>query len=180
MAALRCLIACLQAQTYAHWEALLTHDGPVRHSPDIDLLLSDLSRDKRLRWLETPEREGHFGHRWRHWAVTEHARGDYVGFTNDDNYYSPVWLEWLISDLIAHKADFAYCDMIHSHLKWRLLKTRPAYRHLDLGGFVARTGLIKSTPWKDFSFRGDGAYINALVKKAKRVVKVSAALFVHN
>lgn len=178
--ALRCLLASFQAQTYKDWEALVTHDGTL-HSRDAMRVVGDLCKeDPRIHFIETPEREGKFGHRWRQWIVNKRGKGAIVGFTNQDNYYCPSYLEWLVHELLVRKAQFVYCDMIHSHRNWTLLKTKPAYKHLDLGGFLARVELVRATPWKDFTFKGDGAYINALVKGAKRVVKVDAALFVHN
>ncbi len=178
MAALRVLVSCFQAQTYPHWEVLLTHDGPVADTARAEW--TALGQDKRIRLIETPERKLAFGHPWRLWSLVNHANGAVFGFTNDDNYYAPVYLEWMMHELISRKADMVYCDMVHSHKQWKALNTRPTYRHLDLGGFLVRAELARSTPWVDFSFKGDGTYINALAAKAKRAVKVPALLFVHN
>jgi hypothetical protein len=45
---------------------------------------------------------------------------------------------------------------------------------------MASRDLIAKVPWTDFSFSGDGAYIEALVASAKRARKLDATLFVHN
>lgn len=178
--ALRCLVASLQAQTYSRWEALLVHDGPVRHTAETRALLEDLAKEPRLQWYETPERKGHFGHEWRLWIVHKKAKGDVVGFTNQDGYYAPVYLEWMVSELLLRKAELVYCDMVHSHRLWSHLSTKPKRGHIDLGAFLTRMTLAKATPWTDTSFKGDGHYIGALARAAKRVVKVPGILYVHN
>jgi glycosyltransferase involved in cell wall biosynthesis len=40
----------------------------------------------------------------------EHATGDYLTFTSDDNYYAPQTIERMLSFLLRRKADFVYCD----------------------------------------------------------------------
>lgn len=165
------------SQTYPYWQLLLVHDGPCHL--EIKKPLEHVC-DSRVKWIETSERKKNFGHPWRRGVLLNHGTGQYVGFTNFDNRYVPVYLEWMVSELQSHKADFAYCDMVHSHKLWKLMQTKPSYKHLDLGDFLTTMDLVRATPWNDFSFRGDGTYINLLVSKAKKVVKVPAVLFTHN
>ncbi len=176
--ALLCLLYSFRAQTHKRWEAIVTHDGPITDPAVRDAITS--VKDKRIKLIETAEHKHHFGHPHRHWAITTHATGDVVGFTNQDNYYVPSYFSWMLSEMEEKRADFVYCDMVHSHTRWHFFPTKPKYKHLDLGGWLATASLVRATPWTDYSFSGDGAYINALVRKAKRVAKVGACLFVHN
>jgi hypothetical protein len=172
--ALLCLVYCLRAQTYSNWEAIIVHDGPNGvHGQTIDAI-----GDARLRWLETPERKQQHGHPWRAYGISL-ARGDYIGLSNGDNYYVPVYFEAMLNALLTHHAQFAYCDMIHSHREWQPYPTEPHSGRLDLGAWVANAELVKATPWTDMGFNGDGTFIEALVARAAKLVKLENCLFVH-
>lgn len=172
---LRCLLASFSSQTYPNWEAVVVHDGPMQ-----SWYREKLGEcDSRVRIEETPAKIGHFGHKYRHRYACGVTEG-WIGFTNDDNYYAPTYFEWMLAEGIAKKAEFVFCDMVHSHKQWRPFPTQPRYKKLDLGGFIAKKELVHRTPWTDFSFKGDGTYINALVANAKKTHKVGATLFVHN
>lgn len=174
--ALRCLLCSFMAQTYPHWRAVVVHDGPLDQPEIVDYVAK---LDSRIAFETTPGKIGHFGHKYRHQYASKVADG-WIGFTNDDNYYAPVYFEWLLSHALRQKAEMVYCDMVHSHKMWKPMTTQARYKYLDLGGFLATAALIKKTPWTDFSFKGDGTYINALRQRARKVVKVDATLFVHN
>lgn len=173
-ASLHCLLTSLLAQTHQDWTATVVHDGPTAMLP-----LPREIYDARVQFVRTSRRLEQFGHPHRH-AYAMQADAEVIGFTNDDNYYMPTYFEWLLADMVRQKADFVYCDMVHSHKMWRPMTTRPMYKHLDVGGFLVTKKLVAATPWVDFSFKGDGTYIDALVAKARKVVKVPATLFVHN
>jgi hypothetical protein len=176
--ALTCLLYSFKAQTYAKWTATVVHDGPCQNGFNLSAYLKQAIGDKRISVVTTPERLMHHGHPYRREQALL-TQGDYLGFTNDDNYYAPVYFEWMLSELTAG-ADFVYCDMVHSHKLWQPFKTEPRYKKLDMGGFVASRQLVELTPWTDFSFKGDGTFIDALQVRARKVVKVPATLFVHN
>jgi hypothetical protein len=91
-----------------------------------------------------------------------------------------VYFEWLLHLLTTQPADFAYCDMVHSHEQWTFFRTTPRMSGLDLGGWLARADLVKATPWRDFGFAGDGTFIEDLVARAPRLAHAPACLFVHN
>lgn len=174
---LACLASSLRAQTYPHWSAVVVHDGPMN---DAARAACEKIRCPRVSVVETPTRSAKFGHPHRR----QHALGIkgavHLGFANDDGYYAPVYLEALVHELSAKKAEFAYCDMVHSHRIWLPMSTAPTRGKIDIGCFLVRRTLVESTPWTDLSFHGDGVYVEALVKKAKNVAKVKATLYVHN
>ena len=135
--------------------------------------------DGRISLEQTPNQIGHFGHKYRHPYALKVPDG-WIGFTNDDNYYMPVYFEWMLHEAVTRRAEFVYCGLVHSHKMWKPFQTLPRYRHLDLGGFLAKASLVHSVPWTDYSFKGGGTYINALAAKSRKTVKVAATLFVHN
>jgi hypothetical protein len=175
--ALACLLYSLKAQTWPHWHALVVHDGPADKATR--RFVSGLTEDPRIAMAETPERKGHFGHPWRQWAL-DHAPGEFITLTNQDNYYAPVFAEACVNEFVNKGADFVYCNFVHSHRDWQHFEASPRKSRLDLGAFMVRSELAKSVPFDDHSFSGDGAYIDKLVARAGKVTKLKHDLFVHN
>lgn len=175
---LRCLLYSIRAQTYPHWEVVVVHDGPAE-TRAARLVLDEAAADARVTVLRPPERKGQFGHPYRRPGV-DHARGDYVGLSNDDNYYCPVYFECMLAALQAKGDVLAQCGMVHSHRHWGAIEARPARGFVDAGSWVAAAALAKATPWTDYGFAGDWTYFKAMLKTAKRCVKVPGLLFVHN
>lgn len=179
------LLYSLRSQTYPNWEAVIVHDGAGKSAKQV----VEAIQDPRIRFVETTERRGNYGHPWRSYGISL-ATGDYIGLSNDDNWYAPVYFEWMLSVLTTQQAQFAYCDMVHSHQQWkfyptqhrrfRLFPTRPKKGTLDLAAWIAEASLVKNTEWTDFSFDGDGTFIEALTAKCAKVLHVPGCLFVHN
>ena len=179
-AALFCLLHSLRAQSYPRWKAVVVHDGPLPEEPAYAALRQQIAQlDQRITFVETAKREGSYGHPHRQ-PYASRVETEFVGFSNDDNYYCPVYFEAMLSELTQRRADFAFCDMVHSHRNWQPMTTAARSHHLDVGAFIVRTELVRATPWVDMNFAGDGTYIEALAVKAKLCVKVPACFFVHN
>jgi len=174
-AELATLLFSFVAQTYPHWEAVVVHDGPGPIARDVVALVND----PRVRLIEAPERRADFGHSWRELGI-DACTGDYIGLTNGDNYYAPVYFEWMLHLLTAHAADLAYCDWVHSHTQYSVMRAGPAQRLIDLGCWIGAAGLVRSTPWRDRGFAGDGVYFESLVRNARSAVHLPRPLFVHN
>lgn len=179
LASVECFCSSIKAQTWPNWELLLVHDGPVADDDAIKKLIEFIDLDKRIRLLCTAERKRKFGHPWREYGKSQ-TTGDIVGMTNADNYYVPVYLEWMAHKLVSSEADFVYCDMIHSHKMWSPFKTSPKKSRIDLGAWLARGKLVRATKWPGDEFNADGRFVEALVGKSGKVVKLDAHLFVHN
>lgn len=174
-AALCCLLYSLLAQTYQNWTALVVHDGPVVKPPN-------LPNDPRIVFETTPLRAQQFGHPHREAALAK-LRSDgaeWLGLSNDDNYYVPVYLEWMLSEAQRSKAEFVYCDAVHSHKQWSVLAAELRRGKIDLGHFLANKRLTQSIAFDKYTFAGDWDYISRLQAVARRKVKVTGTLFVHN
>lgn len=179
-AALECLVQSFRAQTWPQWQLLLCHDGPLPGG--YDGLVERLTIDRRVSWHATLKREQQFGHPHRQWQLDTLGKTcQWLGLTNGDNYYAPVYLEWLLSvGTTAKGCNFVYCDLVHSHKMWKAMTTEPKRGKLDLGGWLAAATLCRQIRFDKFTFAGDGDYINRLRSSAKVVQKVNANLFVHN
>lgn len=176
LAALRCMTASLSAQTYPHWQAVIVHDGPVPDSRVREW--SDLARqDHRIHLVQTPERKGDHGHHWRRQYALS-LPGEFVGFSNDDNYLVPVFLEALLSKALEGN-DLVYCDMLHSHRQWEIIQAAPKRGFIDMGNWLCRRRLVEEVEWTDFSFAADWQYFRKLHSRA-RSARIALPLFVHN
>lgn len=180
------LVAAVQAQTYDRWRLLLVHDGPPARDTAAprQAFRAAVAADDRVQWFEPPERAGKFGHPHRQAAIDLLlAQGcTHVGLTNQDNYYAPTYLEWLLSVATNPKKprELVYCNCVHSHKLWQPMTTEPRRGRIDLGCFLAAAGLVRQVRFDNFAFNGDGVYIERLRNRARGVEKVNATLMVHN
>jgi len=174
------LLHAFCAQTYTNWQVLVTHDGPL--VGELSPYLVELLKDKRISFIATEERKQQFGHPHRQAAIESLVKkgAEWVGLTNDDNYYMPVYFEWLLTIAQEKKADFVYCDSVHSHKQWKPLTGEIRRGRIDLGGFLANKGLLAKVKFDKFTFAGDWDFIYRLRLATKRVAKAHGTLFVHN
>lgn len=173
---LRSLIASVLAQSYKEFEFLIIHDGADgAESSERVIKWFD---DPRLRFHVTDQRFNDYGHSLREMS-TEMCVGEFVGHTNDDNYYAPCYFERMMAPLLRGEADFAYCDMIHSHYNYALFPTAPRLNSIDAGGWIARKQFLPAK-WADKGWCGDGHYVDQIIQAGARPVKVPGVLFVHN
>jgi glycosyltransferase involved in cell wall biosynthesis len=172
---LSCLLWGFKTQTYENWEINVIHDGP---GPECRAAVEGFG-DERIRIFETSEQRGHWGHPWREYGISK-CTGEFIGLTDDDNFYAPVYFEWMLAALIDAEADFAHCDIVHSHRQFQYFPTEPRRFHCDLGSWVARASTLRGVPWTDFGHDGDGTFIESVVRRSRKVVHVPGVLMLHN
>jgi hypothetical protein len=166
---LRLFLLAMQRQRYENWEVVAVTDGPN----DAAARLVAEVQDPRIRLIQTERRLGCWGHPYRQLGL-DACRGEFIGLSNDDNYYVPGYLEQMLHAL--EDADIAMCQILHSYVGWDA--TFPGE---DLGAWIARTRLIRQVPWPGNDFESDRQYIKSLTELPQvRVVKVNRNLFVHN
>lgn len=173
---LHCLLYSLLSQTYQNFEIIVHHDGPLENKSlkeNIELL------DDRISFIETEERKNKWGFHERHALAVKDDNADYILFTNDDNYYVPVFLESFINILIAKNRELVYCNLIHSERSYGVIDAFPEIGYVDLGCFITSLRLIKETPWNSFTKEADGIYFKELASKTN-AIKINNILFVHN
>lgn len=95
----RCF-AALQSQTYQNWECLMVNDGSLDNSREVCLGYAE--KDPRFVYLEK-ENGGVSAARN---AALEKAKGDYLMFCDQDDWYAPTCLEEALDAQNAHPKDW--------------------------------------------------------------------------
>ena len=167
---LKLFILSMQRQRYENWEVIAVTDGPN----DAAARLVGETNDPRIRLIETERRLGRWGHPYRQIGL-DACRGDYIGMSNDDNYYVPGYIEQMLF-AFGTSADIVLCQLLHSHSGW---KVDPPGN--DLGAWIARASLVRRVPWTGQDYTSDRDYLMSLLAQAPgRVATVARPLFIHN
>ena len=168
-ARLRLFLLAMQQQRYENWEVVAVTDGP--NDPAARLVAE--MQDQRIRLIQTEQRLGCWGHPHRQLGL-DACRGEFIGMSNDDNYYVPGYLEQMLHAL--EDADIAMCATLHNYISWGA--TFPGE---GLGCWIARQWVVRQVPWPGIDFEADRQYIKSLTELPQvRVAKVNKTLFVHN
>jgi predicted protein tyrosine phosphatase len=162
-------ILCMRRQRYENWELIAVTDGPNAGAAHI----VDVVKDKRVRLIQTEKSLGRWGHPHRQSGI-DAATGEWIGMSNDDNYYVPGYLEQML--MAGENADLVLCRVLHSYCAW------DKYTGDEMGNWLARAEIVKRAPWTGVEFTSDRDYLDQLRAAAGpgRVVEVDRALFVHN
>lgn len=174
------IISSLLLQTHQDWELILIHDGPSSNG-----MKSYIPKDPRIKYIETKERKGNYGHPLRQWALNEFELGDYTVISNADNYYTPVFCEYMLKGFKrSHTAVASYCtETVHSYKAWQVLPAKLQRGFLDCGAVMVKTEVAKEIGWRDIeSHSADWIYFADIATKYswRSFVPVKGALFVHN
>lgn len=177
------IISSLICQTHQNWELFLIHDGPNANG------IQQLVNDPRIKYKETAERVGKWGHSIRQTALENIAEfcpdADYVVITNADNYHVPVYIEKLLKAFETNPSIVAaYCsDMVHSYKAWQIIPCRLQLGYIDCAGVMIKKEVAKEIGWRDIeSHSSDWTYFNDIIKKygADKWQKVPGCLLIHN
>ena len=103
----RSLVSCL-CQSYSEIEVIAVNDGSTDDT--LSILLKFAEKDSRLRVINLTKNVG-LPRALN--AGFEHARGEFLTWTSDDNYYAENAIEEMVKFLEAHpEIDFVYTDYI--------------------------------------------------------------------
>jgi hypothetical protein len=162
-------------QTYQKWVLHFMNDGS---DPSTREAVESL-KDDRIRYHESETVNGYWGHPNREWGLA-FVDTPYMMWTNHDNYYVPTFLQEMLDKLESDDSDFVYCDMVHSHQKYNILRTWPAVGGVDMGAFIVKSKIAKKIgfPYRDFC--ADGRFVEDVVSSGAKISKVEKFLFVHN
>jgi glycosyltransferase involved in cell wall biosynthesis len=182
------LINSILCQTLDNWKLLVIHDGPDEKMKSILERYAD--ENENIEFMFTETRYNDYGHTLRDMGI-QMADTEFLMLTNDDNYYMPVFLEYMFNSIRANNLDFVLCDMIHSHNNpgvyiqqpYNLFKSFPKLNYIDIGNFIVKTSIAKDVGFKDRSFGADGIFVEQIRMRygeRLRIGKVTNILFVHN
>lgn len=176
------LIHALKSQTFSNYRVCTLHDGPwigdsYRH------YLNAVDSDSRFTTLDTPERQAKFGHNLRQKGFDNAIENgcNWICTMNADCWYAPVYLEWMLGSACENKANFVYCNLVHSHKLWKPMKSELSRGAIDAGNWIAHTSLVGDTKWESSNFAADWEYVNKLKAKSNfKPAKVDGYIFTHN
>jgi len=179
------IISSLLLQTHKNWELILIHDGQAP-----DSVKSIIPEDPRIRFIETPERLGNYGHPNRAWALEEIRQGrltktDYINVGNADNYYVPVFCEYMLNGFRrSHTAVATYCtEMVHSYKAWQVIPVTTARGFMDCAGVLLKADIAAEIGWQDVvSHSADWLFFQDIASRYSfsNFIPVKGCLFIHN
>jgi len=183
---LRMLINNFLIQTNPNWELHIIHDGPVTDAMRT-MLDFHAGEDPRIHWEFSSKRNGNFGHPNRKIMLEkiEVNPDDYILMTNDDNQYTPVFVEYFLGKCHPGiEIGMIYCDTVHSYMGYDVLVTRIKTQFIDMGSFVVRADVAKHIGFNYTHEMADGTYAEACaaecIKRELKFVHISKPLFIHN
>ena len=167
------IISALLCQTYQNWELHLVHDGPGS---------IELPKDKRIKFTQTRERSGNWGHSIRR-DMLQSIKADYVLITNPDNYLVPVFFERMMEGfkpgIVA-----TYCSqMVHSYIGHGVIPCSLQRGFLDCSGVLLKLAESRAVGWNDcVSHSADWIFFEQIIKRygPKSFAKVNGCLLIHN
>ena len=97
------------AQTYTNWELLIVDDGSTDGTAAIAMEYAE--KDARIRYHKNPQNMRLPRTLNRGFSL---AKGDYLTWTSDDNYYYPTAIEKMVNCLKNDQREFVFasCDII--------------------------------------------------------------------
>lgn len=108
---LREALASIAAQTYSPIEAVIVNDGGVDVAKIIDNFLSDIDHIQYIHQLESG------GRAYAANVGLQSARGEWIGFLDDDDLYEPDALQMLISSGTKAGASVVYGQVIRENYR---------------------------------------------------------------
>jgi len=161
----------------------IIHDG--RATKEIYRVINLYDDDNRILFFETKEINGNYGwpNRRLMLELINGEAGDFLLITNDDNYYVPKFIEFMF-EKINDKVGMVYCDMVHSHLGYDVLKGKLKVNHIDMGAFITEINLAKEVGLRHDCYEADGLFAEECAQRCEEkgleTIYVARPLFVHN
>jgi glycosyltransferase involved in cell wall biosynthesis len=180
---IKCLLHSLLSQTYDNFEVIVLHDG---HDEQHANIMSEFLTDDRFKYTQTPTRFNDWGMSLRNIGL-EMVTGDYVINTNDDNYYTPNWLNEVNLAIEENpEINFVYYDMVLSHNNienhnkkdYGLFIPQLRHSYIDMGQFAVKSNIIAGHKFSS-NAPADGELIEEIKHKLNPYY-INKILFVHN
>jgi len=183
---LKVLISSFLLQTNPDWRLYIVHDGPA--PLEIKNYMVQYIDMPCINFIETDSVTGSFGHPNRQLMLKKiaYSHKDFILITNDDNYYVPKFVEYMLRCAMARVGTIGmvYCDTVHSYLDYRVLKTRLEVNYIDMGSFIVRADIAKKVGFNHIHFAADGQFAIECAQFCRRMklttTYLDKPLFVHN
>jgi hypothetical protein len=169
-------------QTNPVWELNIIYDGPP---PEIIKEIIGSYTDDRIKFFNSQKRLGNYGHPNRKQLLDKLAcdPSDFILMTNDDNYYVPVFVEYM-SQQATRLVGIVSCNTIHSHFQYRVHESRLVENGIDMGAFIVRAQIAKIVGFRYEDFSADGKYAEECANTCRaykmEIVHLPKPLFIHN
>ena len=179
---MRGLIDSFVVQTNPDWELNIIYDGPAPQNIKDTMSLYD---DERIKFFESEQRNQYYGHPNRKMMLEKMpaSNEDFVLGTNDDNYYVPVFVEYMLRE-VNPRVGMIYCDSVHSHFQYIHHRTQIKIDHVDIGSFIVRMDIAKKTGFNGVAFNSDGVYAMKCYDLCRKLglgaTYIAKPLFIHN
>jgi hypothetical protein len=176
------IVSSMITQTYQDWELYLIQDG------NEDKFIGEyvkLVNDPRIKYVETEQRVGDYGHPIRQEYLKKLVKSDadFVLITNGDNYHTPNCLENMVNGFDGNTIA-TYCDsMVHSYTGWNIINCRLECGHIDCASIMIRKDIACKIGWNDtVSHSSDWTYFQEIanVHGWDKFKKVNGCLLIHN
>lgn len=188
---LKCLLQSIICQTYTNWEVVLVYDGSTNGVDETHKLkLAEYLLDPRFKYysVDLNESEG-LSSNFARQKGANLATGDWIIYTNDDNYFTPNLLHELHQGITNNSSlNFIYWEMIcggysnlHSHNQqdYGHFVPKLQYCYIDWGQYATKSDLLKKYPIRLDEHGADGLLVEDM-KNELIPLFINKVLFVHN
>jgi len=186
---LKLLYQSLMLQTDSNWECIVMDEGDNESTIPNDPRFSYHKFDRIIIPSNGFNHRGSLGLAPKD-AGLQYAKGEFIVFANEDNYFTPVFVELMKKEQDGSKADLVYCDFliyspgvgIHTPIH---LDAYPVHGRITIGNYILRKSVIGDLRFAKFFDKdqigiADGLFIEELVKKGIQHKKCGGVLMVQN
>ena len=179
---LRILCDCFLVQSIPNWELYIIYDGPA--PKEIQEIMA-LYNDERIHFACSKYRNGNYGHpnRRKMLEILDGTNDDFVLLTNDDNYYVPVFVEYMLQQA-TRTVGIVSCNTVHSHFMYKVHESKLLTNGIDMGAFIVRYSIAKGIGFKHEEFEADGMYAEECANACRcanlTTYHIPKPLFCHN
>ncbi len=118
--------------------------------------------------------------------LAKQARGRFLCFPSEEDYYTPVFAKKLLHHASRFKLHLVYCDCIYDSRyigSYEVVRVQPMIGHIDKGGFLVKRNLFRGwpgTPDEAIPALCDGQFVEYLRGDGISFGKIPEVLWVHN
>ena len=168
-------LSSLKLQTNTKWKCIIYNDGPNEFVKNV----VEEFNDNRIKYYETPEPKGFWGHHNRQIALN-HVKTDFLIQTSIQDYYIPTTVQEILT--AGETKDLILFNCLHNGFKYNLLSCKPQINWVDWGSHAIRTDIAKKVGIHNpESSVCDGIFVeNCLKYPGLRYHKIEKILTIHN